>query len=111
MRHGCSNVCALEARCADRGGLVTASKSYAYDLGDLLPGTYYCAECAARVCEGVSTLPGVSASECDVEAGTLTVVYDPRAVSERDLTEAITRVAVEATDRVGHAAYRVVGLD
>jgi hypothetical protein len=39
------------------------------------------------------------------------VFYDPRAVSERDLTEAITRVAVEATDRVGHAAYRVVGLD
>jgi len=90
---------------------VTASKSHTYDLGGLLPGTYYCTECAARVCEGVVGLPGVRAADCDVEAGSLTVTYDPHTVGEHDLTAAITRVAVESTDRVGHAAYRVVGLD
>ena len=82
-----------------------------FDLTKLLSGPYYCVGCAGRVCRDIAALSGVVDSACDVEAGTLTVTYRPRELHARDLETAVRRLALEATDSVGHAAYRLTGLD
>jgi hypothetical protein len=46
-----------------------------------------------------------------MEAGTLEVTHDPRSLAHRDLEAAMRRIAAEASDGVGHAAYRLTGLD
>lgn len=88
-------------------GLLTQT----FDLTKLLSGPYYCSGCATRVCEGAESAPGVTSAECDLEAGTLSVTYEPSAISQRDLEAFIERLALEAADRVAHATYRVTGLD
>ena len=82
-----------------------------FDLAKLLSGPYYCTGCAGRVCEGVEAFPGVSSTRCDLEAGTLEVSYDPAEVNVRELERVVEHLALEAADRVAHAAYRVTGLD
>ena len=82
-----------------------------FDLTKSLTGTYYCTGCAGRVCDGIESLEGVASADCDLEAGTLAVTYDHGAISHRDLERAVERLALEAADRVGHAAYRITGLD
>lgn len=85
--------------------------THTFDLTKLLSGPYYCSGCAARVCQGVEALPGVSASRCDLESGTLEVDYDPADVSLAELESVVERLSLEAAERVAHAAYRVTGLD
>lgn len=84
---------------------------HVFKLKDLLPGDYYCSGCAERVCASAVELDGVDDASCDLEAGELTVAYEPRTISARDLAAAVRRLALEETDRVGHAVYRVTGLD
>lgn len=82
-----------------------------FDLRSLLPGEYYCSGCAGRVCEAARTIEGVIDASCDLDEGVLTVLADSRTLKTRDLEALITRVVLEETGRVGHAAYRLTGLD
>lgn len=81
------------------------------DLRNLLPGPFFCAECAERLCSAVSHEPGVVASSCDLERGELEVRYDESVVRESVLGERLRVLAVEAAQTAGHAAYRLTGLD
>jgi len=82
-----------------------------FDLRDALPGERYCAACANRVCDAVREVAGIVDASCDVEAAELTVSYDPRALPVAELRRVVHRIALEAADAVGHAVYRVEGLD
>lgn len=82
-----------------------------FDLTKLLSGPYYCTGCAGRVCAAAESVEGVLSAVCDLEAGSLEVAYDPSTIAERDLQKVVERLALEAADRVAHAAYRVTGLD
>lgn len=82
-----------------------------FDLRSLLPGEYYCSGCAGRVCEAARAIEGVTDASCDLDEGVLTVLADAHALKGRDLEASITRIALEETGRVGHAAYRLTGLD
>lgn len=82
-----------------------------FDLTSLLSGPYYCVGCAGRVCKDVLATPGVTAADCDLEAGALSVTYDPSTVRPADLERLVARLALAAEDRVAHATYRVTGLD
>ncbi len=82
-----------------------------FDLKKLLPGTYFCQGCAERVCAGVGQLAGVREATCDLDAGVLDVSYEPNTLSARQLESAVQRIVLEETDRVGHATYRLTGLD
>lgn len=82
-----------------------------FSLRDLLPGDYYCSGCAERVCASALEIDGVDDASCDLDAGLLTVAYEPRTISDKDLAAAVKRLALVETDRVGHAVYRVTGLD
>lgn len=85
--------------------------THTFDLTKLLKGPYYCSGCAARVCQGTEALAGVSATSCDLDSGSLVVTYDPAEVSLKELERVVEHLALEAADRVAHAAYRVTGLD
>lgn len=82
-----------------------------FKLSELLEAPYYCSGCAMRVCEGARVLPGVRSAECDLEAGTLAVVYERDLLPERELAEQIRLLALAQAHRTEHAAYRVTGLD
>ncbi|MBF4510475.1 MAG: hypothetical protein ISP10_08390 [Aeromicrobium sp.] len=83
----------------------------AFDLRSLLPGEYYCAGCAERVCERARTVDGVTTVSCDLEEGVLSVGLDTRLLAESDLEPLVRRLVLEETGRVGHVAYRLTGLD
>lgn len=85
--------------------------THTFDLTKLLSGPYYCSGCAARVCGQAEEVSGVASARCDLEAGGLTVTYDPSSIKRAELQALIERLALEASDRVSHAAYRVTGLD
>lgn len=82
-----------------------------FDLTRLLPGPRYCAGCAGRVCRGLDGVPGVLETRCDLEGGTLTVTYDPESLVEGPLEELVERLALDEAGVVGHAVYRLEGLD
>lgn len=82
-----------------------------YDLTKLLSGRYYCSACAARVCGEAELAEGVTSAHCDLEEGELTVTYHPSAIKPAELQALVERLALEASDRVLHAVYRVTGLD
>lgn len=82
-----------------------------FDLRETLPGERYCAACATRVCGTVRQLAGVIDTGCDVESAELVVSFDPREIPPAELRRAIHRIALEEADAVGHAVYRVEGLD
>lgn len=86
-------------------------RTHEFDLVAMVPGPRYCTGCAERVCARTAELDGVEHSTCDPEAGMLTVTYLPGEVSVHVLEEQIRRLALEETDSVGHAAYRLTGLD
>ena len=82
-----------------------------FDLRSLLPGEYYCSGCAGRVCEAFRAIEGVADAACDLDEGVLTVIVGTRALPARELEAHITRIVLEETGRVGHATYRLAGLD
>ncbi len=90
---------------------MTATRQATIALSGALPERFYCAECGSRVCGGVERIPGVVRSACDVEAGVLTVEYDPSLLDEAELGSHVRRLALDAAGVVAHAAYRVSGLD
>lgn len=81
------------------------------DLRSLLPGPFFCAECAERLCSAVSREPGVTDVSCDLERGTLDVHYDASLMPEALLADRLRALAAAAAGSAGHAAYRLSGLD
>lgn len=88
-----------------------ALKTERFDLTRMLPGPQHCVACAERICAGVRELDGVADARCDAEAGELEVTYDPSVAPPTGLRIAVERRALEESDSVGHAAYRLTGLD
>jgi len=82
-----------------------------FELQALLPSPFYCLGCAERVCGAISKVPGVLSSTCVPEAGELTITYDSEVVSGGELSDRIRSLALEITGGVGHAMYRLSGLD
>jgi len=82
-----------------------------FDLPSLLPATYYCTDCAERLCEAARGIEGVSGTNCSKESGRLTVFYDPRLIEETVLEREVVRLGLEVVGAVEHAAYRLTGLD
>lgn len=82
-----------------------------FNLPDLLPGPYYCLECAGRLCAAISRETGVLESGCDKVLGTLEVAYDPSKLDEEALAGRVRLLALEILGAVEHATYRVTGLD
>lgn len=91
--------------------MVSREAERVLDLRALLPGDYYCAGCAGRVCEAVAALVGVSDVGCDLDEGVLTVSYGQKAFSAAEIEAQVVRLALEETGQVGHAVYRLTGLD
>lgn len=87
------------------------ARAHDFDLAQLLPGSFYCLGCAKRLCEGVTSLPGVLSSGCDIDTGTLSVTHDPKLLGVRDLESRVRLLAREVSEAVGHATYRLTGLD
>ncbi len=90
---------------------MSAPRTHDFDLMSLLAGPFYCTGCAERLCSGLAALPGVVSTGCDFEAGTLTVTHDPKILGPHDLESTVSRLAHEVSDQVGHATYRITGLD
>lgn len=82
-----------------------------FELQALLPSPYYCLGCAERVCGAITKVPGVIASTCTPAEGELSVTYDPAVVTGGELSERIRALALEISGGVGHAMYRLTGLD
>ena len=90
---------------------MSESRRLTRDLRSLLPGRFFCAECAERLCSAVSREPGVSDVSCDLERGTLDVHYDVSLMQETVLADRVRVLAAAAAGSAGHAAYRLSGLD
>ncbi|MHB1342405.1 MAG: hypothetical protein ACYC77_01225 [Coriobacteriia bacterium] len=84
---------------------------HVFNLPDLLPGPYYCLECAGRLCAAISREPGVLESGCDKALGTLEVAFDPSKLDETALAGRVRLLGLEILGAVEHATYRVTGLD
>jgi len=82
-----------------------------FDLTALLPGPQYCIACAERICAGAGELDGVVEASCDAEVGELEVTFDPAVLPLDRLRLEVERRALEEFDAVGHAVYRLTGLD
>ncbi len=87
----------------------TASETF--QLQALLPAPYYCVGCASRVCDAVRSVAGVTEAVCAADEGALDVTYDPLALSAEELAERVRELALSITGAVGHAVYRLSGLD
>lgn len=82
-----------------------------FDLRALLPGPQHCIACAERICAGVRELDGVIGASCNAEAGELEVTFAPAVLLPERLRLDVERRALEESDAVGHAVYRLTGLD
>jgi hypothetical protein len=90
---------------------MSESRRLTSDLRNLLPGPFFCAECAERLCSAAAREPGVTDVSCNLERGTLDVHYDARLMPEALLADRLRALAAAASERAGHAAYRLSGLD
>ena len=70
-----------------------------------------CSECIARLREGIEVLPGVSFAEVDERTTMLTVVHDPTVINDSQLRTEAERLGAAVAEQIGHAAYRIMGLD
>ena len=80
-------------------------------LSLLVPQPAQCAACATRLRASVAELPGVSFVEVDPKAATLTVRHDTQLLSEDELEREAERLGFEIASAVGHATYKLTGLD
>jgi len=81
------------------------------DLRSLLPGPFFCAECAERLCSALKREPGVTGVTCDLEQAMLEVDYSATVMQEAVLAERLRALAASVAGSAGHAAYRLSGLD
>ncbi len=88
-----------------------AAHDHTLKLPVLIPSPVYCVECVRRLRESVDGLGGVSFTDIDPGAGTLTVVHDTDVLSDSDLETTVRGLGLEVAGIVGHVAYRVTGLD
>jgi len=82
-----------------------------FDLTRVLPGPRYCPGCGERVCDRLSREPGVLEARCDPEEGVLTLTYDQKRLASGSPEEMVRRLALDEAGAVGHAVYRLRGLD
>ncbi len=82
-----------------------------FELQALLPAPFYCVGCADRVCSRIAKVQGVVNSRCVAEEGELEVTYDASIVTAGELAGLIRALALEVSGAVGHAVYRLSGLD
>lgn len=90
---------------------MTPTASETFQLQALLPAPYYCVGCASRVCDAVRGIAGVTDAVCAAEEGALAVTYDPLAIDAGELAVRVRDLALSVTGAVGHAVFRLTGLD
>ncbi|PKQ37152.1 MAG: hypothetical protein CVT59_08810 [Actinobacteria bacterium HGW-Actinobacteria-1] len=90
---------------------MTPTASETFQLQALLPAPYYCLGCASRVCDAVRSIAGVTEALCAAEEGALDITYDPLALSAEQLAARVRELALSITGAVGHAVFRLTGLD
>lgn len=82
-----------------------------FDLERLLPPDRRCAACAQRACSALSDTPGIADARCDLDEGIVSVSYDRESLTSRQVREMLVRHAYDAAESVGHAVWRLEGLD
>ncbi|MBN2405092.1 MAG: hypothetical protein JXE06_05880 [Coriobacteriia bacterium] len=87
------------------------AESRDFDLPALLPAEFYCLDCAEKLCGAARGIEGVLRSSCDKESGVLTVSFNPGRIDASALEKEIVRLGMNVVGAVGHAAYRLEGLD
>jgi len=70
-----------------------------------------CERCGERACDSLAGVPGVLRTECDAAGQSVRVDFDPARVSEADLEAMLAGFGLELAASVGHAAWRITGLD
>lgn len=90
---------------------MTPTARETFQLQALLPAPYYCLGCASRVCDAVRGVAGVTEAHCAAEEGALDVTYDPLAIDAEELAARVRELALSVTGAVGHAVFRLTGLD
>ncbi len=67
-----------------------------------------CAGCAARIERGIGRLQGIEQANVNAATATLSVIYDPGTVSEKDLVNAVRDLGYDAGFEV--VSFRVLGM-
>lgn len=81
------------------------------ELPVVVPSPVYCVDCVRRLKDAVDGLAGVEFTEVDPGAGTLRVIHDTEVLSDAELETTVRSLGLEVAGAVGHAAYKVTGLD
>lgn len=85
--------------------------AHALRIPVIMPSEVYCASCVDRLRAAVSALPGVESAEVDRRTGTITVVHDPEVLPEAAIEGRARQLGLDIGRGLGHAAWRVTGLD
>lgn len=70
-----------------------------------------CVECANRACRTLGEVPGIAKVDCDSDASSVRVEFDPARISEADIAAELDRFGLELAESRRHAAWRIIGLD
>lgn len=70
-----------------------------------------CERCAGRICERLSSVPGVRAASLDSAGAALRVEFDQNAVTAEFLQDEVRRIGSELARRIDHATFDLRGLD
>jgi copper chaperone CopZ len=70
-----------------------------------------CLECANRVCEALQDVPGVARVECGSTGSDVLVEFDPGRIGEAEIAHEMRQFGLELASELGHAAWRISGLD
>jgi Zn2+/Cd2+-exporting ATPase len=77
----------------------------------VMPSQVYCVECVRKLREAVDGLGGVTYTDVDPGGGVLTVMHDTDIISDDQLETTVRSLGLEIAGIVGHAAFKVTGLD
>ncbi len=76
-----------------------------------IPSPGQCSECVRRIIDNVDALEGVGSVEIDPATSMLRVTVETDDIRLPDLERAVEEAGFEAVESVGHASWRVEGLD
>ncbi|MDH4139556.1 MAG: heavy metal translocating P-type ATPase [Coriobacteriia bacterium] len=98
------------SRPGNDSAVVTAAKA-TLSIPVAIPGGERCQACVAEIREAVDALPGVGSVEVDAGTSMLAVRFDAQAVTRETLVAEVERIGHDVSSAIGHAAWRVTGLD
>ena len=81
------------------------------ELPVTIPSPEHCSACVERLIEAVDELPGVGSVSIDPVTSTLRATVESGVASEGSIQAAVEQAGYEVAAAVGHATWRVSGLD